>query len=42
MSGKVSGDVSGENNGDGGRVRLDQASPAMPTDMKESPAEIYH
>ena len=38
MSGDVIGNVSGEYYGDVGRGRLDQASPAMSTDMKESPA----
>ena len=38
MYGDVFGDVYGECKGDVGRGRLDQASPAMSTDMKESPA----
>ena len=40
MSGDVIGDVSGEYFGDIGRDRLDQACPAMSTDMIESPAEF--
>ena len=42
MSGNVFGDVSGEHHGDVGRGRPDQASPAMSTDMKESPAFFFN